>query len=85
MILVPLIQIIAAAYLVAISVGTMNQMGPRTANPVRLAYLSVAAGASAALFTALAQPADATLTECIFVAGVALYFIANRRGKRSPL
>jgi len=79
MIIVPIIQALAGLYVLAVGLIALNHMGVHTANRVRISYLALTSGSLAAIASAFGNPG---IAESIFVTGVALYLMVNRRGAR---
>lgn len=79
MVAVNLIQALASLYVLGVGLVALNRMSYRTAHAIRLAYLTMTAGALAALASAFGA---GSIYECGFAVGVALYMAADRRKHR---
>lgn len=76
MAIVSIIQAIAAAYVLGVTLLALNRMGPSTRHLVRLSYIALAGGAAAAIASCFGAR---DIFECIFAVGVALYMAVDRR------
>lgn len=76
---VNILQAIASVYVLCIGLVALNRMSYHTAHAIRLAYLTLTAGALAALASTLGA---SNKFECAFAVGAALYLAADRRRQR---
>ena len=79
MVAVNILQGVAAIYVLGIGLIALNRMSHATAHTIRAAYITLTAGAVAALASAGGAPSK---FECAFAVGVAIYLAADRRKHR---
>ena len=79
MIILNVIQALAALYVLSKGLSVLNRMSARTAPTQRLTYIALSTGALAAAASSMGA---GSAFECVFVIGMALYLAADRRKRK---